>query len=202
MLELYYSPGSCAMAAHIVANEAGVPIEPIKVDLKTHRVADGRDFHEINPRGYVPALRLDDGEVITEASVVLQYLADQAPGSAIMPAPGTIERVRVQEWLAFVGTELHKSFSPLFDPSAAEAVQEAARAKLIPRFEELDGLLAERPYLTGSAFTAADAYAFVVLGWASHVNLDLSPYPNIRAYLARIAERPKVQLTLKEEGLA
>ena len=202
MLELYYSPGACATAAHIVANEAGVPVDPIKVDLKSHWTADGRDFHEINPRGYVPALRLDDGEVITEAAVVLQYLADQAPGSAIMPAPGTIERVRVQEWLAFVGTELHKSFSPLFDPNSAEAVRAASHAKLQPRLEELDGLLAERPYLAGSAFTAADAYAFIVLGWSGHVGIDLVPYPNIQAYLARIAERPKVRLTLEEEGLA
>lgn len=202
MLELYYSPGACATAAHIVANEAGVPVDPIKVDLKTHRTADGRDFHEINPRGYVPALRLDDGEVITEAGVVVQYLADLAGATELMPPAGTIERVRVQEWLTYVGTELHKSFSPLFDPEAPEAVKAYAKAALVPRLEELDGLLAERPYLTGGAFTVADAYAFIVLGWSGHVGIDLSVYPSIPAYLARIAERPKVRLTLEEEGLA
>jgi glutathione S-transferase len=200
-MKLYYSPGACSLAPHIVAREAGVPVDLVKVDLKTHKLPDGGDFKTINPRGYVPMLELDGGERMTEASVLVQALADRAPASGLMPPSGQ-DRYRVQQWLAFVATELHKTFSPLWYPGTPDATKESSKAKLATRFAELDGVLGGRPYLAGETFTAADAYAFTIVNWANFLGIDLKPYPNLAAFMARVAARPKVREALAAEGLA
>ncbi|MGE5514847.1 MAG: glutathione transferase GstA [Bacteroidota bacterium] len=200
-MKLFYSPGACSLAAHMVAYEAGLALDLVKVDLSSHKTETGEDFFAINSKGYVPALRLADGAVLTENQAVLPYLADQAPQSGLMPAAGGLERYRVQEWLGFIGTELHKNFGPLWNPAAAEAAKDAARAMLAKRFAWLDAQLADRAYLMGETFTVADCYAFVVLAWTGYHKLDMTPYPNLRAYQARIGARPAVQRALADEGL-
>ncbi|HYF08638.1 MAG TPA: glutathione transferase GstA [Acetobacteraceae bacterium] len=201
-MKLYYSPGACSLAPHIVAREAGLSVELTKVDLATHRVAGGGDYLAINPRGYVPLLVLDDGEHVSEASVIVQYLAEQGGNPDLLPPAGTRERLRVQQWLNFVATELHKTFSPwLWHKETAGSTQEAARAKLAERFAELDRRLADRPFLTGERFTVADAYAFTIVNWSNFLGLDLGPYPHLAAFLRRVAERPQVREALRAEGL-
>ncbi|WP_191060120.1 glutathione transferase GstA [Geminicoccus harenae] len=200
-MQLYYAPGACSLAAHITAREAGVPVDLVKVDIPTGRLEDGREFRQVNPRGYVPALVLDDGELVTEAQVVVQYLADLAPASGLLPPPGTRDRLRVQQWLGYVATELHKPLGSLWDPRTPEAWREKVREWLPVRFAELDAHLAARPFLVGGGFTVADAYLFVVLNWTPHLSIDLAPYPALGAFLARVAERPKVRQALAEEGL-
>jgi glutathione S-transferase len=200
-MKLYYSPGACSLAAHIVVREAGLAVDLVKVDLAAHRTASGADYHAINPRGYVPALEID-GEVHTEVAALVEYLAEQVPQAKLLPPAGSKERLRVKEWVSFVCSELHKTFSPwLFDPEAAESTRQAVRAKLGTRFAELDRLLASRPYLTGASFTVADAYAFTIVNWSNFVKIDLAPYPNLSAFMARVAARPKVREALKAEGL-
>jgi glutathione S-transferase len=200
-MKLYYSPGACSLAAHIVAREAGLALDLVKVDLPAHKTETGEDYFKINPRGYVPVLEID-GELHTEVAALVQYLADQAPQSNLLPPAGSKERFRVQQWLAFVASELHKVFSPwLFDPTAADSTKQAVRNKLGVRFGELDKLLADRPYLTGETFTVADAYAFTIVNWSNFVKVDLAPYPNLSAFMARVAARPKVREALKGERL-
>lgn len=199
-MKLYYSPGACSLSPHIVLCEAGLAHELIKVDLKTKRTELGDDFNTINAKGYVPALRLDSGETLTEGPAIVQYLADLAPASALAPAPGTLERARLQEWLNFIATELHKGFSALFHDAPADW-QARVRTGLNRHFAYLATVLERQTYLLGDTFTAADAYLFTVLNWAKWVKLDLGPWPVLGAYLARIAARPGVQKALKTEGL-
>ena len=200
-MKLYYSPGACSLAPHIVAREAGLPVDLVKVDLATHRTETGADYFGINPRGYVPALEID-GELHTEVAALVQYLAEQAPGSTLLPPAGTMERFRVQQWLAFVSSELHKTFSPwLWHAETAEQTKQAAREKLAVRFAELDKHLADHAYLTGDTFTVADAYAFTIVNWSNFLKVDLKPYPNLSAFMARVAARPKVREALKAERL-
>jgi len=201
-MKLYYSPGACSLSPHIVAREAGVPIELEKVDLRAHKTENGKDYMTINPKGYVPALGLDDGSVLTEGPAIVQYLADQKPASKVAPAAGTVERYRLQEWLAFIGTELHKNFGPLFNPATPDAVKQTAKANIEKRLAYVNEQLAKRQFLVGDTFTAADAYAFTIINWTNFVGMDLKAYPNVAAYMGRIAGRPKVQEALKAEGLS
>jgi glutathione S-transferase len=197
--KLYYIPMACSLAAHIVAREADLALELVRVEPRTKRTETGEDYVAIQPRGYVPALALD-GEVHTEAAALLPYLADQAPASPLLPAAGTKERFRVQQWLAFVSSELHKVISPwLWDAGAAESTKQASREMLAVRFAELDARLRESAYLTGDAFTVADAYAFAVLNWMRVLKIDLAAHPNLAAYVSRIAARPKVREALSAE---
>ena len=201
-MKLYYMPGACSLAPHIVANEAGLDVDLVKVDGRTKKTEAQEDFLATNPNGYVPALVLDDGELMTEASVLVQYLADQKPESGLMPKHGTMDRYRVQEWLAFIATELHKSFGPFFKPGTPEEAKEAAREHVTNRLGHVNRKLEGRTYLMGDTFTAADAYLWTVLGWARHINFDLTPFANLQRYIGQVAARPAVQKTLREEGLA
>lgn len=201
-MKLYYTPGACSLSPHIIAREAGIPIELEKVDLKAQKTETGQDYKTVNPKGYVPALRFDDGSILTEGPAIVQYLADQKPASALAPAAGTPERYRLQEWLTFIGTELHESFGPLFDSAASEEAKETAKTHIAERLVYLNDQLANKQYLMGGNFTAADAYAFAVVNWTDSVGIDLKAYPNLAAYMGRVRERPKVQEALKAEGLA
>jgi len=201
-MKLYISPGACSLSPHIVVSEAGINVELEKVNLAEHKTASGQDYMTINPKGYVPALGLDDGSVLTEGPAIVQYLADQKPASGLIPAAGAIDRYRVQEWLHFIGTELHKSFGALFNKATPDATKETAKANITKRLAYLNDRLAGKQYLMGSDFTVADAYAFTIVNWTNFVSIDLKPYPNLAAYMARVAARPKVLETLKAEGLA
>ena len=199
-MKLYYTPGACSLSPHIVAEEAGIPLELELVDLKTHKTADGQDFTTINPKGYVPALKLDDGTLLTEGPAIVQYLADQKPESKLAPSNGTIGRYKLQEWLSFINSEIHKSFGPLFG-QASDDVKKDSIAKIAKRMAYVNGELTGSHYLLGENFTAADAYMFVMLTWANHLKLDMSAYANLHAYFARIFARPKVHAAMKAEGL-
>ncbi len=201
-MKLFYMPGACSLAPHIVANEAGLDLELVKVDGKTKTTEAAQDFLATIPTGYVPALVLGDGELMTEASVLVQYLADQKPETGLMPKAGEMARYRVQQWLAFVATELHKAFGVFFKPNTPDATKEINREHLAKRLAYVDGKLDGRSYLMGDAFTAADAYLWTILGWAKHVGIDLSPFANIQRYLGTVAARPAVQQALRAEGLA
>lgn len=200
-MKLYYSPGACSLSPHIVSREAAIPVDLVKVDLRAHKTEDGRDYFAINPRGYVPALELDDGTVLREGPALVQFLADKSPESGLAPPAGTMERVHLQEWLTFIGTEIHKTFSWLFNPNVSEETKKIAHDRIVARFADIDKHLASRPYLLGDHFTVADAYAFVVINWSGRFNIDLKPFPNVSAFMARVAARPKVQEALKAEGL-
>ena len=200
-MHLYYAPGACSLAPHIVALEAGLKVELEKVDLATKTITDGTPFTRINPRGYVPALLLDDGSALTEAAVITQFLADLAPELELMPAPGTMAHYRALEWLNFIATELHKGFGPLWKKETPSEVRRSVKDVLATRFSIVEQHLAGRAYLMGEQFTAPDAYAFTILSWARFMAIDLARWPNIAAYLARIAARPKVREALKAEGL-
>ena len=199
-MKLYYSPGACSLALHIALVEAGLPFTAVKVDLRTHKLADGTDYYTINPKGYVPFLELPDGERLSEVAVILQYIADRKPGT-LAPAFGSMERYRVMEWLNFVATEVHKQFGPLFYPTTPDATKEAQRARLATRFDHIEKTLATQPYLTGETFTVADAYLFTVVNWAGGVKIDLAPWPALQAFHARVAARTKVREAMKAEGL-
>jgi glutathione S-transferase len=199
-MKLYYSPGACSLSPHIVAREAGIALDLVKVDLQTHKTADGADYYLINPRGQVPALELENGTLLREGVAIVQFLADRAPAARLAPPPGTFERVQLQEWLSYIGTELHKQFHWLFHP-APEETRQAQRAKLAKAFEQLDQRLARNDYLLGNQFSVADAYAFTVVNWCSMVKIDLAPYPNVQRFMARVKDRPKVQEALQAEGL-
>jgi glutathione S-transferase len=200
-MKLYFSPGACSLSPHIVLREAGLNFSLEQVDTKTKQTKAGNDFWKINPKGYVPTLELDNGDRLTEGPAIVQYLADQKPESGLAPKSGTMERVRLQEWLNFITTEIHKGFSPLFRPTTPEDYKPIAREALFKRFEYIDKQLAGKQYLMGDKFTVADAYAFTVLNWTNFQKMDLAPYPNVVAYMERVKARPKVQEALKAEGL-
>lgn len=199
-MKLFYAPGACSQAPHIALNEAGLPYELVKVDLVKHTLADGTDYRAINPKGYVPFVQLGDGTYLSEASVILQYIADQKPGT-IAPVFGTAARWKVMEWLAFISTEVHKGFGPLWNPQTPPEVRERAVQALGNRFTLIAKTLGSQPYLAGQDFTIADAYLFVVLNWSKLLKVDLAPWPALTAFQQRIAARPAVQKTLKAEGL-
>ncbi|MDD5300225.1 MAG: glutathione transferase GstA [Gallionella sp.] len=200
-MKLYYAPGACSLASHIALRETGLPFEIDQLNVPTKTTASGEDFMRINPKGYVPAIKLDDGSILTEGAAILQYIADQKPDSGLAPKAGTMERYRLQEWLHFIGTEVHKSFSPLFSKTASDGVKKHMRDLLTKRLGYVEAQLANKPYLMDVSFTVADAYMFVVLSWCSHVGFDLGPFPAIKEYMARIAARPTVQAAMKAEGL-
>jgi glutathione S-transferase len=201
-MKLYYFPGACSMAAHIALREAGLPFDLEKVDLMGSRKTEsGADFASINPKGYVPALQLDNGQILTEVGVVLQYVADQKPGSGLAPAAGTLERYRLMEMLNFITSELHKNFTPLFNPAASAEAKEAATANITKRMAYLNDQLAGKQYLLGDTFTVADAYLTTILGWCQFVKFDISAWPNIGAFAGRVMGRPAVQATMQAEGL-
>ncbi len=200
-MKLYYAPGACSLAPHIVAREAGIDLELEKVDLATKKTESGKDFLTINPNGYVPALEYEPGQVLTEGPVIQQYLADKKPASGLAPANGTIERYRLQEILTFINSEIHKTFGALFNPKVLPEVREERLGLLRKRFGSIDTKLAGKPFLLGDKFTVADAYLFVMTSWASHVGLDLSALANLGAFQKRVAARPAVQAALKAEGL-
>lgn len=198
-MKLYYSPGACSLSPHIVSREAGLPVELIRVDTKTHKTQGGDDFYKINPMGYVPTLVLDNGEILTEGPAIVQYLADQKPESGLMPKGH--DRYRVLEWLNFVTAELHKQFSPLFNPKTPDAYKDMIKEGLVKKFALLDQKLAGKSYLTGETFTVADAYLFVVANWSRFHNIDLAQWPNLKAFMDRVKARPHVQDAMKAEGL-
>jgi glutathione S-transferase len=200
-MRLYTMPGACSLAANIALREAGVPFDIVKISHRTHKSAEGLDINEINSKGYVPALVLDNGELLTENAALLPYIADLNPAAQLAPANGTLERYRLTEWLAYINSELHKSFSPLFAPNAPEDMKQYARANLIKRVGWLADRLESKPYLLGERFSVADAYLFVVLSWAGHVAVDLGQWPNLKAFQERVAARPHVVEALTSEGL-
>ncbi|MFV3128666.1 glutathione transferase GstA [Niveispirillum sp. KHB5.9] len=201
-MKLYYKAGACSLASHIALREAGFAPEIEAVDLPTHRTAGGADYYAINPKGYIPALVLDGGEVLTEGVAIMQYVADQKPEAGLAPPAGTLGRARLQEALNFIATELHKSYSPLFNPATDAAGKERALAHLKRRLDLTESFLADgRDFLLGADFSVADGYLFTVLGWAGHVGLDLAAWPKLSALRARVAARPAVQATLKAEGV-
>lgn len=198
-MKLYYSPGACSLSPHIVAREAGIDVQLVKVDLKTKRTEDGADFFAVNPKGYVPALVLDDGQVLTEGPAVVQYLADLVPEKQLAPAAGSMARYRLMEWLNFISTELHKGFSPLFNPAMPAEAKKLTLERLVSRFDYLETQLQSSGYLLGSQFTVADAYLFTILRWSTMFELDLSRWLAIEAYFKRVSERPAVQAALAAE---
>lgn len=200
-MKLYYSPGACSLSPHIALREAGLNFELVQVDLATKKTASGQNYLEINPAGYVPCLQLDDGRMLTEGPAILQYVADQVPGNQLAPANGSFERYHLQQWLNFISAELHKSFSPLFNPGASEDWKNAVRQTIAARLGVVATRLKDAPYLLGDSLSVADIYLFVVLGWCSYVNLDLSPWPALQAFMGRVGGREAVQAALRAEGL-
>jgi glutathione S-transferase len=200
-MKLYYSPGACSLSPHIVMRELGIPVELKKVNTKDKTIEGGGDFSKVNGRGYVPVLELDNGQVLTEGPAIVQYLADLKPDAGLAPKNGSLERYRLQEWLNFLTSEVHKSFTPLFKPNTPEEYKKIAKENLAARFDWLDKQLTGKDYLTGKTFTVADAYLFVLLNWTKFQNIDLSRWPNLAAFHARVGARPKVQEALQAEGL-
>jgi glutathione S-transferase len=202
-MKLYFSPGACSLSPHIVLREADLSSELEAVDLKSKKTKGGADYTGINPKGQVPALMLDDGELLTEGPAIVQYLADRAPRSGLAPQAGTLERVRLQEWLNFISTELHKSFGPLFNPATPEDYKPIAKDTIGKRFAFVDQHLEKSgPFLLGGQFSVADAYLFVMTFWANYLKIDLSSWPHLKAYSERVAARPHVREAMQEEGLA
>ena len=201
-MKLYYSPGACSMAPHIVLHETGLKFETEKVDLKDKRTSSGADYMRVNPKGYVPALQLDDGQVLTEVAVICQYLADQKPESGLAPRFGTMERYREMEWISFISTEIHKTFSPLWNPNTPEETKQNQRTLLATRLDYLAGQLKGRQYLMGENFTVADAYLYTVLNWSGMLNFDLARWPILEIFMARVGTRASVVKVLESEGLA
>jgi glutathione S-transferase len=200
VIKLYYSPGACSLSPHIVLRETGVPFELELVDRLSKKTSKGADFNELNPKGYVPAIRLDDGNVLTEGAVIVQYIADLKPESTVMPKAGTTERYRAMEWLNFIASEIHKSFGPLFRPDTPEATKENAKDVLARRYGFIDKHLEGKQYLLGDTFTAPDAYLFTVTRWTDRVKIDLTPFPNVVAFQTRVAARPSVKAALEAEA--
>ncbi len=201
-MKLYYSPGACSQSPHIVLRELGLPFELVKMDGKTHTLPDGTDYYALNPKGSVPALQLDDGQVLTEGAVIVQYLADQKPEAGLAPKNGTLERYRLQEWLNFIATDLHKQLSPLYSPTLNPEAREALKARFSQRLGIVANQLGKADYLMGAQLSVADVYLFVILGWTKRLEIDLSKYPSLGQFQARMAGRPSVQAALKAEGLA
>jgi glutathione S-transferase len=200
-MKLYYAPAACSLAPHIVLREAGVAFTLEKVDTARHRLADGTDLHTVNAKGQVPVLELDDGTRLTEGPVIAQFIADQAGAHALMPAAGTLARYRVMEWQNYITSELHKSFTPLFHDDVDATARQALAGVLLRKLAWLDGRLAGRDYLTDEGFTAADAYLFVVLGWARFVKLDIAGLVHLQAFMSRVGARPAVREAMRAEGL-
>ena len=200
-MKLYLTPGVCSLSPHIVLEELGLAHETEAVNLKTKVTASGADFLAINPKGYVPALQLPGGELLTEGPAIVQYLADLKPELKLAPPNGSLARYQLQSWLTFIGTELHKNFMPFFSPGASDGAKANAQANLQRRFALVESELASKPYLMGEDFTVADAYLFTVTSWAQFLKLDMSAFPRLMAYQARVASRPAVQRALKAEGL-
>ena len=200
-MKLYYSPGACSMSPHIVLKESGLAFEALAASTKTHKLADGTDYYTINPLGYVPLLELDDGTRLREGAAIVQYIADQVPAKNLAPPNGSLARYQLQSWLSFISTELHKNFGPLFSPATSDDATAASKEKISGRLKWVEGELAGKSFLVGDSFTGADAYLFTVTNWAAYAGLDLSPFPNLVAYQARIAARPAVIEAMKAEGL-
>jgi glutathione S-transferase len=197
-MKLYFSPGACSLASHITLRELGLPVDIEKVDTNTKTTKTGADFNAINPKGYVPVLQLDDGAVLTEGPTILQYLADRKPDAGLAPANGSLMRYRLQEWLGFINSEIHKTFSPLWSPDTPEATKRASVEKLGKRFDYVQSKLGSQEYLMGH-FTIADAYLYTVLNWTSFLGIDLGKWPVLKAYHARVGARPSVQTAHKAE---
>ncbi len=200
-MKLYYSPGACSLSPHIALHEAGLAFEAVKAPTKTHQLDDGTDYYTINPLGYVPLLELDDGTRLTEGPAIVQYIADQVPDKQLAPANGTLARYQLQSWLTFIGTELHKGFSPLFNPATPEEYKAMARERLAGRLRWVDGQLEGKAFLMGDTFSVADGYLFTVTNWAPRVGVDLAGLSRLLAWRERIAARPAVQAAMKAEGL-
>ncbi|HXS52668.1 MAG TPA: glutathione transferase GstA [Usitatibacter sp.] len=200
-MKLYYAPGACSLSPHIALREAGIPFDLVKVDTRSHQYDGGGDFYSVNGKGYVPVLELDGGERLTEGPAIVQYIADRKPDAGLAPKPGTLERVRLQEWLNFLTSEVHKTFSPLFSAETPEDYKPVARKKLAGRFDWLSKQLDGRQHLLGERFTVADGYLFVLLGWTNHVGMKLEDWPVLKSWREHIAKRPAVQAALKAEGL-
>ena len=200
-MKLYYSPGASSLSPHIALHEAGLAYTPVLASTKSHKLQDGTDYYSINPLGYVPVLELSNGERLREGPAIVQYIADQVPEKKLAPANGTMERYRLQEWLTFIGTEIHKGFSPLFNPATPEETKTMSREKLLQRLQWMDGQLAGKPYLMGDTFTVADGYLFTVTNWAPMVGVDITGLAHLAAYRGRVGARPAVQAAMKAEGL-
>ena len=200
-MKLYYSPGACSLSPHIALLEAGLPYDLVKVDLKAKKLENGDDYLKVNPKGQVPALGLDNGELVTEGPVIVQMIADKAAAKNLAPSRDSAERYKLQEWLNFITSEIHKSFTPLFTPGTPEETKATYKARLSTRFSYVNDQLAGKHYLMGDDFTVADAYLFTVANWARNVGPDFSALPNLVAYMARVAARPAVQAAMKAEGL-
>ena len=200
-MKLYYSPGACSLSPHIALHAAGLAFTPVLASTKSHKLQDGTDYYTINPLGYVPMLELDDGTRLREGPAIVQYIADQVPLKMLAPQNGSLQRYRLQEWLTFIGTELHKGFSPLFNPATPEEYKTMARTKLLERLQWVDSQLADKQYLMGEQFTVADGYLFTVTNWTQPTNLDISSLAHLAAYRERVAARPAVQEAMKAEGL-
>jgi len=200
-MKLYYSPGACSMVPHIVLREAGYKFDLEKVDIPGKKTEKGDDFWKINPKGYVPALRLDSGEVLTEVGVIIQYLADQKPESGLAPKFGTMERYHLMEAVNFAASEIHKQIGALFNPKMTPEMKEVQLGVIGRRFNALEKALEGRPYIMGDKYSVADAYLFGVLNWTNVFKIDLAKWPNIKAFMTRVGARPAVQETMKAEGL-
>ena len=200
-MKLYYSPGACSLSPHIVLREAGLPVELVRADLKAHKLPDGSDYYGIHSKGYVPLLELDNGERLGEGPAIVQYIADLVPAKNLAPANGTMARYRMQEWLNFITSEIHKGFSPLFNATWPADAKALSKAKVEERLKWVDQQLAGKQYLLGDNFSVADAYLFTVTNWTQHVGIDISGLANLGAFMARMAARPAVQAAMKAEGL-
>ncbi|MGE8494804.1 glutathione transferase GstA [Comamonas sp.] len=198
-MKLYFSPGACSLSPHIALLEAGLPFTLEMASTKTHQLKDGTDFYTINPLGYVPVLELDNGQRLREGPAIVQYIADQAPASKLAPANGTFERYQLQEWLGFIGTEIHKGFSPLFNPNMPDTVKDMARGQVLKRLTWVDAQLAGKEFLMGADFSVADAYLFTVCGWSKFVGVDISGLENLASFLQRVGARPSVQKAIADE---
>ena len=200
-MKLYYSPGACSLSPHIVLHEAGLPFDAEMVDLSSKKTKSGADYRAINPKGAVPALQLDNGQVLTEGSAIVQYLADQKPATKLAPAAGSLERYRLQEWLNYIASEIHKGFSPMFNPKATDEWKQVIKDQLAAKYDYLSKQLQGKDYLMG-AFSVADAYLFTILGWGKHFNIDLAKWPVLAQYVERVGARPAVKATLEAEAKA
>jgi glutathione S-transferase len=200
-MKLYSSPGSCSLSPHIVLRELGQDFQLVKMDARTHQTESGADYYALNPKGSVPALELDDGQVLTEGAVIVQYLADKKPEAKLAPPQGTMERYRLMEWLNFIATDVHRGFSPLFNPKATDEFKKSIVERLGKRFDFVSARLEKQPFLMGASFSVADAYLFTILRWTKRFEIDLSKWKPLQAFMDRMAARPAVQAALKAEGL-
>jgi glutathione S-transferase len=200
-MKLYFAPGACSLSPHIIASEAGEKVDLVQVDLAKKQTKDGKDFLQVNPKGQVPTLQTDDGTILTEGPAIVQYLADKAPAAKLVGPAGSPDRYKAQEWLNFIGTELHKSFGPMFRPTTPDAYKQISRDNIANRFKYVDNQLAGKQYLLGNAFTVPDAYLYVMTRWAKRMEMDLDQWPNLKAFNERVEARPKVREALKAEGL-